>query len=438
MKRILFLTTVILSLATPLPLLAQESMNMAGMENSVGFLSGGTSIEPRVTSESAPMIHKTLGSWVFMFHANAFVVDIQQRGPRGHDKAFSTNWFMPMLSRQFGASTISFRTMLSLEPVTVTQRRYPLLFQRGEDAFGHEIVDGQHPHELIMELAARYQYAFNDKTQLFIYGGPVGEPALGPAAFPHRASASENPVAVLGHHEQDSTHISNSVLTFGFVRGPIQMEASTFHGGEPNENRWNIDRGRPDSFASRVSFSAGNTVSGQFSMGRINNREPREPGMDTLRTTASVHHNVRFAGGHVASSLIWGRNKDMDGAERRIFNAYTFESTVNFRGGNWLWTRIENLDLSETEETPPGRVQAWTMGYERELPMPKVPLRVGLGAQATFYGMSGANASPGPSHQGLVPSLKMHYGNHPAGFTVFLRIRPTGNMMLHMQSMHQH
>jgi hypothetical protein len=421
MRKTTFLTTFILSVCAPL--LAQESMNMAGMENSVGFLSSGTSIEPRSTSESSPMIHKSFGNWDFMFHANAFVVDTQQTGPRGRDKAFSANWFMPMLARKFGNSSISFRTMLSLEPVTVTQRRYPLLFQAGEDAYGHEIVDGQHPHDLIMELAARYDYTFNDKALFFVYGGPVGEPALGPTAFPHRASASESPVAVVGHHQQDSTHLSNSVVTIGFAGGPLQLEASTFHGGEPNENRWNIDRGRPDSFASRLSFSAGNTVSGQFSIGRLNNREPSEPGLDTLRTTASLHHNFRFSGGHVASSLIWGRNKDLDHGERRIFNAYTLESTVNFRSANWLWTRIENVDRDETDETPRGRIQAWTVGYERELPTGGMPLRVGLGAQATFYG--------------LAPQLRTIYGSHPAGLTFFLRVRPKGNMMLHMQAMHQ-
>ena len=338
--------TIVLSailLAFSVPMRAQESVTMAGMENSVGFLSSGTTIEPKSTSESSPMVHKSLGDWFLMFHANAFVVDTQQTGPRGHDKFFATNWFMPAIGRTFGPNTLQFRTMLSLEPLTVTDRRYPLLFQTGETAFGRSIVDGQHPHDLIMELSARYDYAFNDKTSFFAYGGPVGEPALGPTAFPHRASASENPAAVLGHHYEDSTHISNSVITLGFVRGPMQVEASTFHGGEPNENRWNIDGGKPDSFASRLTLSAGNTVSGQFSIGRINNREPSDPGMDSLRTTASVHHNVRFSRGHLASSIIWGRNKDIDGDEQRIFNAYTLESTANI-GKNWLWTRIENLD----------------------------------------------------------------------------------------------
>src|SRR5262249_36072965 len=92
---------------------------MAAMENGAGFLSSGTSIEPQTTSEVAPMIHTTFKNWTLMFHANAFVVDAQQSGARGGDKLFSTNWLMPMLSRDFGRQTVTIRTMLSLEPATV-------------------------------------------------------------------------------------------------------------------------------------------------------------------------------------------------------------------------------------------------------------------------------------------------------------------------------
>src|SRR5215813_9068278 len=94
----------------------QESINMPGVENSVGFLSSGTSVEPRTTSESSPMIHKPLGNWTFMFHANAFAVDVQQTGLRGRDKFFASNWLMPALSREFGRQSVALRTMLSLEP----------------------------------------------------------------------------------------------------------------------------------------------------------------------------------------------------------------------------------------------------------------------------------------------------------------------------------
>lgn len=416
---------------------AQMTMpGMAAMENSVGFLSSGTSIEPKTTSEFAPMIHTSVGQWTFMFHANVFLVDGQQSGPRGFDKLFSINWFMPMVSRDFGRQTVSFRTMLSLEPATVTKRRYPELFQSGETAYGLPIVDGQHPHELFMEIAGRYDFRITERSRLYVYGGPVGEPALGPTAYPHRASASENPVAALGHHQQDSTHVSNNVITLGFDQGLVQLEASTFHGREPDENRWNIDGGTPDSFSSRLTIGPTKNLTGQFSIGRINNREALEPDLDTLRTTASIQHNVIFNSGHIASSVIWGRNRDMHGAEHRIFNSYALESTVKFMNRNWVWTRIENVDRDRTllvgetpaalqvEEDPIGRVQAYTFGYERDLPIGPSFLNIGLGAQVTTYGVP--------------QQLKPVYGSRPVGFAFFLHLRPTGNIGSHMKMMHQH
>jgi hypothetical protein len=424
----------LLALLFSVPVISQGMPGMSAMESSVGFLSSGTSVEPKSTSEFEPMVFATFGNWTLMFHANAFVVDTQQTGPRGRDKFYSTNWMMPMLTREFGRHSFSARTMLSLEPATVTKRRYPELFQSGETAYGLPIIDGQHPHDFIMELAGRYEFRVSDRTQVFLYGGPVGDPALGPTAFSHRASASENPVATLGHHQEDSTHISNNVVTVGLVRGHVQLEASTFHGREPNENRWNIDGGTPDSFASRLTIGLTNSLTGQFSAGRINNREALEPTTDTFRMTASLSHDKRFSSGHIASTLIWGRNKDLPGHDASpIFNSYTLESTINFANKNWAWIRLENVDrdrtilademVLRTEEDPIGRIQAYTFGYERDLPIGPSHLKIGLGSQVTVYGM--------PQH------IKAVYGNRPAAFTMFFRIRPRGNMMEHMQLMHR-
>src|SRR5215471_4638262 len=151
------LVLVIAILFSVKPLLAQMTMpGMAAMENSVGYLSSGTSIEPRAVSEFAPMIHTSLGNWTLMFHGNVFILETQQTGPRGFDKFFSTNWLMPMVARDFGRQTVMLRTMLSLEPATITQRRYPELFQTGETAYGLPIVDGQHQHDLLNESAGHH------------------------------------------------------------------------------------------------------------------------------------------------------------------------------------------------------------------------------------------------------------------------------------------
>src|SRR5215813_10386383 len=162
--------------------------------------SSGTSVQPGSVPNS--MLMFSSGAWMFMFHGEAFLNFEQQSGPRGGDKVFSTNWFMPMAQRSVGPGLFTVRGMFSLEPATVTDRFYPELFQQGETAFARPIVDGQHPHDCLMELAVLYDWK-------------LGDPAMGPAAYAHRASASENPLAPLGHHLQDSTHIASDVLTAG-------------------------------------------------------------------------------------------------------------------------------------------------------------------------------------------------------------------------------
>src|SRR6202012_2766915 len=134
------------------------------------------------------------GGWRLMLHGNGFVADTQQQAQseRGRDAWFSTNWGMPMPQRQMGAGTLTVRAMFSLEPATVTGREYPELFQQGETAFGAPIVDGQHPHDFFMELAALYDLRLSPNTLLSFYVAPVGDPAIGPSAEPLPFSASED------------------------------------------------------------------------------------------------------------------------------------------------------------------------------------------------------------------------------------------------------
>jgi len=152
------------------------------------------------------------GSWNVMLHGIVFLNDTHQTGFRGRDKDFSTNWAMLMAERSAGRGAIMLRAMLSGEAATISSRKYPELFQTGETAFGRQIIDGQHPHDFFMELAVEYAHPIESATG-YLYVAPVGDPALGPVAYPHRESAMETPQAVLSHHFQDSTHISYNVVT---------------------------------------------------------------------------------------------------------------------------------------------------------------------------------------------------------------------------------
>ena len=379
--------------------------------------SSGTSAEP--DSTPVPMQMSMRGAWMLMFHANAFVVDTQQSSVRGGDKLFSTNWFMPMAERELGPGQLTVRGMFSLEPATVTSERYPLLFQQGETAHGIPISDGQHPHDFFMELAALYDLHLGERQLLSFYFAPVGDPSIGPTAYPHRASASENPVGTLGHHQEDSTHISNDVVTVGYTKGVVRLEAGGFHGREPDEHRWNIDQGKIDSWATRLTVQPGQNWTGQVSYVRIKSPEALFPSENQARTTASVTYNRPVAHGNLASTLLWGRTRSL--ADDAKENSYLLESTLRFFTRNYAWTRIENAGrtnelLLGEHPLPPGfqeepltHVQAYTAGYDREIPGWH-NLSTAIGAQVTVYGVG--------------KPLQPVYGSDPMGVSLFLRLRP--------------
>src|SRR3989454_9985466 len=107
---------------------AEHTMKMdhsAGMEMTPAGMAlmqqaSGTSRNP----ESAPqeMIFRKAAGWNLMFHGVLFLADTQQTGPRGADKLFSANWFMGMAEHRVGEGSFVFRSMLSLDPATVTER----------------------------------------------------------------------------------------------------------------------------------------------------------------------------------------------------------------------------------------------------------------------------------------------------------------------------
>lgn len=386
----------------------------------------GTSINPR--SSPMEMIHKRLGNWNLMFHGIAFIADVQQTGPRGHDKFFSPNWFMGTAEHAVAGGSFEFTTMLSLEPATITNRSYPLLFQTGETAYGRPLVDAQHPHNFVMELSTKYTHPLTESTSLLLYFAPIGDPALGPVAFPHRESASELPQAPLSHHLQDSTHISYEVITAGLVRKTFRVEASGFHGAEPNENRWAFNGGAIDSWSTRVSWTPSDRWVAQASVGRLSHPEAAEPG-DIIRSTASLSYDRPVTAGNWASSLIWGRNHKTD--DQYNLNSYLAESVYQFLHKNYITGRFELVDKDELfdddialrehlDETAGStfRIAAYTLGYTRDVNLISW-LDTGIGANFSFYRVPTA--------------IQPYYGAHPVGAFVFLRLRIKGNgAMMHM------
>ena len=404
------------------PAWSQMTMNMAGpadsfAHNILRHQGSGTDLEP-ATSTPPMLMRMTANNWMLMLHGYASAAEQQQTGPRGHDKLYSVNWFMPMAQRTYPAGQLTLRMMLSLEPATISGRFYPELFQQGETAFGKPIVDGQHPHNLFMEISAIYDRKLGHQALLSAYLAPVGDPALGPEAFPHRPSASEDPLAPLGHHLEDSTHIAWDVATAGLAFAPkkigLRLEASGFHGREPDENRWHIEVGAVDSWAARLTIAPARDWVAQYSLGHLTSPEALHPSEDVLRQTASLayHHSWRPA--QLDAIAIWGRNHAI--ASPINANGYLAEATLRIQDRHVLWTRIENVDrttdllgaAAPPEESVIGRVQAYTGGYAHRI-WNWSEGTMELGAQYTQYNPPAT----------LVPL----YGQHPFGVAALFKVQ---------------
>jgi hypothetical protein len=409
--------------------------------------SSGTSIEPLSTPMSMLMANHPHAGWNLMLHGTASISELQQFATsapgdrRGGDKLFSTNWLMPMAQRHLGnRGQLTVRAMLSLEPATITGREYPEFFQQGETAFGKPIVDGQHPHDFVMELAALYDLRLGERTLLSFYAAPVGDPAIGPTAYPHRLSASEDPLAALGHHQEDSTHIAFNVVTAGVTQGHFRLEASGFHGAEPTEARWHFEpspNGHAiDSVSGRLTWSPTVNLAAQYSLARIASPEALNLGQNQRRQTASVmynrplgiHHDTTSmpgmdmatpATGNWSNTLLWGQTRNQ--TTGLVENSYLLESLVNFSHRNYVWTRIESAqrttELLELKPVvagviPPelsaGHVQAYSLGFDRDLPR-SGHLLIAPGTQFTVYRAPDA--------------LVGAYGRTPLSAIVFLRVR---------------
>ena len=429
-----------IALFTPLPLIAQEmdhgtmehgTMNHGAMDHdamampdhamadhampdhkdgsTIRSMPSGTSRVPGAES-GMNGIHIPAGKWMLMVHGMVSANYTSISGPRGDDKFYATSMFMAAAERETDWGRISARTMLSLEPA-MSRDGYPNLFATGETAFGTPLVDRQHPHDLFMELTGRIDVNAG-AGRVFLYGGPVGEPALGPNAFLHRTSAIYNPEPPITHHWFDSTHITYGVLTAGYANQTWQIEASTFRGREPDERRWNIETPKLDSWSARIAWMPSSRWAAQASYGNLHRPEAAHPDADERRFTSSVS----YSDGHALSAMAaFSAKKRQPG---KTSTAWLGEANWNIDRANALFGRVENVandelfpDHADPLHDQSFRITKLQAGYARRVPLG--PFELALGGALSAYVKPAA--------------LDRAYGKNPLGMTIFARFILNGN-----------
>lgn len=392
-----------------------STMNHAEMDHSSHEMGGAANWAPAEGSGTARLPategemtgwHLTSGDWMVMAHGNVSAQYTDHSGPRGDDMAYVTSMLMLSAATQPEWGRIQLRSMMSLEPL-MDAPGYPNLFATGETAGGEPLVDRQHPHDLFMELTARVDVNVGDSGSLFLYGGPVGEPALGPSAFMHRGSSANNPEPPITHHWFDSTHITYGVLTAGYSSRLFQLEASAFRGAEPDEERWDIETPKLDSWSVRGTLTPTPNWAMQVSHARIKEPEAIHVGQDEARTTASV----QYANGGFSALAAFSAKNRLPGD---TLTAWLGEANWDIDPANSLFARVENVandELFPDHDNPlhdqAFRVTKFQAGYARHIPL-------GALFELTLGGSASAYAKPA--------ALDPYYGSSPFGYTLFARL----------------
>ena len=398
-------------------------MDMSGMQRTADLplglpenrLGSGTSWLPDAASMQA--IHVPLGAWTLMAHGAVSLLLDAQGGPRGATEVRLTNWGMGSFAHEVAGGRLELRVMLSAEPATVGADGYPLLLQSGESNHGVALHDRQHPHDLFMETAALYDHALGSGAALSLYVAPAGEPALGPPAYPHRPSAASDPLAPIGHHWQDGTHVTYGVATAGIYTRTVKLEGSLFNGREPDEDRTDFDfRGRRlDSYAARAFVNPASGVSVSAWYGYLKSPEALEPGTSLHRLGAAVLVTGRDGKRHWSGAAIYGANMVVGAS--RWSNSALLEGSVDLDRANTVFGRAEYVQKSALDLALPATTAVYDLGemsagYARTLTA-RAGLVLAVGARGTV------NVVPG--------ALRAAYGSRlPLGAAVFLSLRPGG------------
>jgi hypothetical protein len=393
----------------------------------------GTSWIPPVS----PMygLHRPWRGWDLRVNGTVFVQGLYEPANPHRTGGFASrqlgavNWGMFAARRNAGTGRFGLRTMFSAEPWTVPSCGSLSVLATGEVCAGDTIHDRQQQHDLFMELAVDYERPLRGMWRWQLYAGLAGEPALGPPAYSHRASAIANPMAPVAHHWLDSAQVVFGVVTVGAHNQRWKAETSVFNGRAPDERRADVDLGAFDSFAARLSFLPTERLALQISAARLRDVATEFPFPDqapAARTTASIlYHRPLAANGLWATTLAVGTNHAREVVPGSLLDTTTvaalLESSMTFSQRHTVFGRGEVAGMPahhlHAHEFGPsvlavGKVQG---GYVRYL-------RATRGLQPGFGGTVALSLLP--------PELESRYrGRTVASFGAFFTLQAARHEM---------
>jgi len=358
-------------------------------------------------TDSSPMFMKMLppvGGFALGTMGTVQTGYVDAGGKRGERGFFSNSMLMLMGRKDLGGGALGLHLMTSLDPFLNGPRGVPNLFQNGFTVRGVDVGDRKDRHNVFAEVAASYARPLSRDVSGFLYGGPVGEPALGGAMYLHRTSGLEIPEAPISHDWFDGSHISFGVATLGLVyQNKWKLEGSVFNSDEPGADLYGIGRIALNSASGRLSYNPSRDWSFSTSYGYLNSDTNQH------RLTFSAAYSRQMArGDDLSVTAYFGRNIVQGSPDS---NAWLAEATY-YHAREGFFTRFERVDKSELLDVP-----AWNYTVNKLLFgdvhnfYSKADLDYGLGAYGGIYSF--------PS------TLNDAYGKNPLTLGVFLRIRPS-------------
>ena len=391
-------------------------------------LGSGTSWVPDATPMRA--FHGSLAAWTLMVHGAMFGQYDRQEGLRGDQQVGLVDWEMLMAARSVAGGLLRLNVMTSLQPLVTGDSGYPELLQTGGVTGRTRLVNRQHPHNLIGELAATYDRSLTSNLATSLYVAAVGEPAIGPVAYMHRPSGADDPFAPIGHHWQDATHESRGVATLGLYTRRVKVEGSAFNGRDSDEYlSLDYTGARLDSYSGRVSLAPTPNVTMSAWAAYVYAHDPLEVPIGMQRYGVSFLNVNRAPNGRtISTGLVYGinvhhhgsREHNHDDPTAKTYNlspALALESSVDVTSRATVFGRIEEVDKTADD-----------LGFQGgDLTQTFMIRAISLGGAYRVTSFRGAALSVGARGTvNLLPEdLRLTYQTtRPVGFSVYLRLRP--------------